>query len=151
MMSLNEKAFTGQRTLVSWHQRRLIYGNHTGLWSKHFFLHIWYGNRKYFELDFLIGERHLNINKKLKDLFHRRSGRLCADLMRLSEDRPAIDTFRGEGFLCHSFKKESVVKKGAGDCFAVCFTDACLPHGRPPCVANSFNNVIEDNGRFFFG
>lgn len=67
------------------------------------------------------------------------------------EDRAAIDTFRGEGFLCNSFIEESVVKKGAGDCFAVGLTDARLPHGRSPGVANSFNDVIEDNCRFFFG
>jgi hypothetical protein len=69
----------------------------------------------------------------------------------LQYDRKNFITWLEIFGLCHSLIEESVVKEGAGDRFAVGLTDARLPQGWPPCVANSFNDVVESNGRFFFG
>lgn len=58
---------------------------------------------------------------------------------------------QGSGHLYRFFVKESFIKEGCGDRFAVGLTDARSSHDRPPCVSHSVNHVIEKNCRVFFG
>jgi len=57
----------------------------------------------------------------------------------------------GSDFPPRFLAEESFAKECAGDRLAVGVTDACTPHGWPPSVPHSLNDVIKYRCRFFFG